>query len=281
MTLKNLLFDQPLISRKDATASDYFEAYLFNLGQEINPLVSTQTGDYTTKGRPIEIIICTNTSAITITLNSPFLDGQEVIIKRQGTGAVSYISADGVDGATSAIPILLQYDSVYVIATDKAGEWSRIQPRINDIYGSMYVVDPGFTVSISVATPVEVADSSSDGFSPGPLNGITFPSGGTEHYLQIATPGVYEVTWDISGSKSAGGSTQMHGGVMINGVAQRDNGEGHRMISASNDTGSMSGGGRYSLPNGNEQISLWVISDLSNDLNIEHANMLVRLVGSV
>ena len=77
------------------------------------------SGDYTTTGD--QIIICANTSSITVTLNPSPQDGEEVHVKRQNTGAV-VISGD-IDGQTSITPVI-RYDSPHLVYTIDADEWS-------------------------------------------------------------------------------------------------------------------------------------------------------------
>jgi len=147
-------------------------------------------------------------------------------------------------------------------------------------YGSMYVAST-LTVPISTANPTEVADSTSDGWTEGLTRGVVFPTGGGEHYMAITLRGVYEISWDLSVYKTAGGSTEVHAGFMVDGTAVRDSGEGHRTIAASNDEGSVSGHALYSLPSGDEEISLWAINDLSNDVIAEHGNLVIRRIGDI
>jgi len=77
------------------------------------------SADYTTTGD--QIIICTNTSSITVTLNPNPADGEEVHIKRQNTGVVTIVG--DIDGQTSITPVL-RYDSPHLVYTIEANEWS-------------------------------------------------------------------------------------------------------------------------------------------------------------
>jgi hypothetical protein len=81
------------------------------------------TANYTTSGQ--EIIICNNTTAITVTMRSSPNDKEEVHIIRK-SGPVNFISSDGVNGSTTAIPILSQNDAPHLIYTSIASEWSII-----------------------------------------------------------------------------------------------------------------------------------------------------------
>ncbi len=89
--------------------------------QVIGKEVISTSSDFTTTGE--QIIICTNTAAITITLNANPGDGEQVHIKRQNTGRVDV--AGEIDGDTIK-SITLRYDSPHLIFTVDAGEWSVI-----------------------------------------------------------------------------------------------------------------------------------------------------------
>ncbi len=83
-------------------------------------VISTST-DFTTTGS--QVIICTNTAPIDITLNLTPDDGEQLHIKRQNVGRVNVIGV--VDGDTRKA-IVLRYDSPHLIYTVDAGEWSII-----------------------------------------------------------------------------------------------------------------------------------------------------------
>ena len=81
------------------------------------------TADYTSIGK--EIIICSNVAAasITVTLRDSPNDKDEVHIVRKD-GPVSFISAAGINGSTTAIPILDAKGAPHLIFTTIAGEYS-------------------------------------------------------------------------------------------------------------------------------------------------------------
>jgi len=81
--------------------------------------VVTTSVDLTTTGS--QVVICTNTSAITITLNANPDDGEQLHIKRQNTGSINVSGA--IDGDTLK-SIAKRYDSPHLIFTIDAGEWS-------------------------------------------------------------------------------------------------------------------------------------------------------------
>lgn len=149
------------------------------------------------------------------------------------------------------------------------------------IGGHMYI--PGVTIGVNItdANPTEVADAADgDGWAAGELNRVTFPTGGDEHYLQITEPGIYRVIWDMSFNMVApGANIEVHGGIMIDGVATRNKGEAHRTIANNTDTGNMGANGRIDCPLGTEQISLWVQNQQNNNnIGIKHGNMDIELV---
>lgn len=148
-----------------------------------------------------------------------------------------------------------------------------------DVFGSMYIPGVDVIVPISTANPTEIKNADGDGWSAGELSSITFPTAGDEHYLAIIQSGKYEITWNLSMHTDTGGPTGAHGGIMIDGVSVRNNGEAHRDIANTNDTGNMAGIGIVDCPNGNEEISLWMINSLSNDLHIVHSTVTVRRIG--
>lgn len=151
------------------------------------------------------------------------------------------------------------------------------------IYGTMFIPGVDIVVDIGGADPCEIFDdgttSADDGWSAGELNEVTFPTGGTEHYLTVPLAGKYEVVWSLSGHTGAGGATGLHAGVMIDNVALRDCGEAHRDVSNSNDDGNMASACIIDCPNGTEEISLWVTVDNSNDFHAEHGTMVIKLIG--
>jgi hypothetical protein len=92
---------------------------LSNLLSEFK-VVSTNV-DYTTTGK--EIVVCTNTSTkITITLRDNPNNKDEVHILK-GTGSVDMISAAGINGSTTIVPIIGAYSSPHLIYVSDAGEY--------------------------------------------------------------------------------------------------------------------------------------------------------------
>lgn len=151
------------------------------------------------------------------------------------------------------------------------------------IFGTMYI--PGVDIIVTgSATPVEVKDDGTtavnDGWAGGDVNQVTFPTtAGSKHYLPVTVAGKYEVIWSMSAHTGSGGATTMHGGIMIDGVAQRNNGEGHRNVSNSNDDGNTGSPGTVDCPNGTEQISLWILSENAADIHVEHGTMTIKQIG--
>jgi hypothetical protein len=154
------------------------------------------------------------------------------------------------------------------------------------VYGHMYVDgDQSIIVALTANTPAEVKDdgttSLDDGWLAGELNEMTFPTGGTEHYITVTIAGKYEVTWDMSFSIASPGATiQMHGGIAIDGTAVRTSGEAHRTIANNTDTGNMGATTIIDCPNGNEELSLWLENTTNNaDATVDHGNLRVVLIG--
>lgn len=85
------------------------------------PEVITANADFTTTGS--QIIICTNTTDITITLNATPDDVEQVHIVRQNTGAVTVSGA--INGDTT-LTIGNRYSSPHLVFTIDADEWNII-----------------------------------------------------------------------------------------------------------------------------------------------------------
>ncbi len=154
-------------------------------------------------------------------------------------------------------------------------------------YSHMYVdgTQP-IRVAMTKDTPTEVKDdgtsSVDDGWLAGDLNLITFPTGGTEHHLTISKAGVYQISWNLSFKMVTGAAnTQIHAGLAIDSTTfRRDKCEGHRTISNNTDTGNMSGSCMVDLPNGNEELSLWMENTTNNnDADISHGSLTIVMVG--
>lgn len=151
------------------------------------------------------------------------------------------------------------------------------------IFGHMDVPAANvITVDTSgTANPVEVADdgtvSANDGWEAGELNGTTFAVSDL-HYIKIGIAGKYRVSWHFSANTAAGGGTGIHGGIMVDDTATRDNGEDHADVANANDHLSIGGIGVVDCPNGNEEISLWISNDAAQKTIIEHGNMYIELI---
>ncbi len=154
-------------------------------------------------------------------------------------------------------------------------------------YGHMYVDGTqAIRVALTLNTPTEIEDdgttSAEDGWLAGDLNLITFPTGGTEHHITITKPGEYSINWNISFKMVTGAAnTQIHGGLTVDSTTFiRDKCEGHRTISNNTDTGNMSGSCLIDLPNGNEELSLWMENTTnSNDADVVHGSLVAFMVG--
>lgn len=154
------------------------------------------------------------------------------------------------------------------------------------VSGHMYIDGTqAIVVAITQNVPAEVEDdgttSAEDGWLAGELNLVTFPTGGTEHYLTVPKAGKYKVIWDMSFSMAAPGATvEIHGGVMLNGTAIRDKGETHRTIPNTTASGNMGAPMVLDAPAGTEQVSLWIMNTTNNnDITAEHGNVYLELIG--
>lgn len=153
-------------------------------------------------------------------------------------------------------------------------------------FGHIYV-DGAQTIIVALSqnTPAEVKDdgttSLDDGWLAGELNGTTFPTGGDEHYISVTKAGRYAVTWDMSFAQVApAAAVEGHGGIAIDGTAKRYSGEAHRTLANGLDTGNMGATAIIDCPNGNEQISLWLMNTTNNgDMEVEHGNINAVLIG--
>ena len=154
-------------------------------------------------------------------------------------------------------------------------------------YGHMYVDGTqAVRVAMTLNTPTEVKDdgttSAGDGWLTGDVHLITFPTGGTEHYLTITKAGVYHITWNLSFKMVTGAAnTQIHAGLVVDSTTFiRNKCEGHRTISNNTDTGNMGGTCMVDLPNGNEELSLWMENTTnSNDADVSHGSLTAVMVG--
>lgn len=151
------------------------------------------------------------------------------------------------------------------------------------ILGHMNIPGVDVTVDTSATVnPVEVADdgtvSAGDGWASTYQNETTFAVANL-HYITVTIAGTYKVPWSFSFRTAAGGGTVMHGGIMVDGVAIRNNGEDHTHTFNANDDVSIGSVGIIDCPNGTEEISLWVANDANQKTIVEHGNMLIEQVG--
>ena len=150
------------------------------------------------------------------------------------------------------------------------------------VLGAMNIPSVDIVVSIADANPTEVFDdgttSLNDGWASTYQNSTVFAVSDL-HYITVTIAGTYKVDWNMSGHIDSGANSSIHGGVMIDGAATRDNGEDHTDVLNANDSKSMSGTAVIDCPNGTEEISLWISNDNSADVHVEHGNMAITQVG--
>ena len=91
----------------------------------VKPFYSRQTAAYTTTGAAaLEIVEVDSSGSVTVSLHKSPKDGQQVIVKRMGSGAVS-VDTEGsetIDGAASK-SISSQYDALRVVYLDASSEY--------------------------------------------------------------------------------------------------------------------------------------------------------------
>ncbi len=79
---------------------------------------------------------------------------------------------------------------------------------------------------------------------------------------------------------SGAANTQIHAGLMVDNVAVRDKCEAHRTISNNTDIGNMAGSCMVDLPNGNEELSLWMENTTNgNDAEVVHGSLVAIQIG--
>lgn len=100
-------------------SAEIYENFIAAMQQSITPIYSV-TSNYTTAGSAI--LICNNTSAITVTLNSAPGDGEKVTVKRRD----ALVTVSGMIDGMSQLIIGGQYESPTLVYTVDAGEWSII-----------------------------------------------------------------------------------------------------------------------------------------------------------
>lgn len=176
-------------------------------------------------------------------------------------------------------------DTNYLV-TNKIGDTWWVGSGTGVPYGHMYVDGTqSIIVALTQNTPAEVKDdgttSVDDGWLAGDLNQMTFPTGGTEHYIAIAKPGVHHITWSLSFHMVTGAAnTQIHGGLAIDGTPIEDKCEVHRTISNATDTGNVASSCLVDLPNGTEQLSIWIKNTTNNnDVEVHHGSLTAVMVG--
>ena len=91
----------------------------------VTPFYSRQTAAYTTTGAAaLEIVEVDSSGSVVVSLHQSPKDGQQVIVKRSGSGAVTVDTqgSETIDGSTSK-SIGSQYDSLRVVFLDAANEY--------------------------------------------------------------------------------------------------------------------------------------------------------------
>jgi hypothetical protein len=141
-------------------------------------------------------------------------------------------------------------------------------------YGNMWNHDVGTAVTPSgIGTPTQIPS----GFTVGKTNLVTFQN---SRELAVAKAGIYGAVWNISFTAGAA-NQEVEGCIMVDAscVSSTDGGSAHRKISTGTDTGNM-GAPTYLDLAADEVVSLAIINETStNTITIEHANLIIWMVG--
>ena len=164
------------------------------------------------------------------------------------------------------------------ITTDGDTFWEGVGTGL--VYGHMAIPGTDIVVSIDDTDPNEVLNASSDGWASIYENETTFAVSDL-HYITVTIAGTYEVPWNMAGHIDFGAQSAIHGGVMIDGVAVRNNGEDHTDVLNQNDSKAIGATATIDCPNGTEEISLWISNSNSADVHIEHGDMVIKLIGGI
>ncbi len=220
-------------------------------------------------------------------------DQQRTFEMGVGVDAADTMSFDGLsnywfDGTIrTTAGAILGNNSTTILTVETNGDTFWTGAGTGLPYGHMYVDGTqAIRVALTLNTPTEVEDdgtaSAEDGWLEGDQNLITFPTGGTQHHITITKAGVYHITWNLSFKMVTGAAnTQIHAGLTIDSTTfRRDRCEAHRTISNNTDTGNMGGTCTIDLPNGNEELSLWMENTTnSNDADVLHGSLTAVMVG--
>ena len=114
----------PKAIRVNAEA-EHLRQFLIDMFSIIKPFYSRQTAAYTTTGEAaLEVVEVDSSSTVVISLHQSPKDGQQIIVKRMGSGAVTVdtAGAETIDGSASK-SLGSQYDALRVIYMDASGEY--------------------------------------------------------------------------------------------------------------------------------------------------------------
>jgi hypothetical protein len=227
-----------------------------------------------------------------VVINEAGLGGTDVDLRVEGFGSANLLQTDGANdriGIKNATPAV----ELDVIGTTRLGDSSTNYLSADGTGDTQWAGSGGLVfghmmasstlVPITVNVIAEAKDAGGDGWFVGELNVVTFPGGGTEHYLVTGVTGKFEVSWDMSIKTTIASGGQIHAGVMLDSTAIRDYGEAQRTIGAANDTGSLSGHTIVdvtSTAGTADEISLWLLNTSNNnDVTIGHGNIVIKQIG--
>ena len=184
------------------------------------------------------------------------------------------------DNVQAVAKVLRKHATSGVLLVQGAGRTNDMPNRVADgdglPYGSMYL-NSTITVTISDNNPTEVNDASSPTFTEGQTHNTVF----NDHFISVDVAGKYKIDWGMSFAMgTVGGNIEIHGGIMVNGTAQDNQGEAHRTITGANQSGDMGSNVILDLA-ADDEVSLYLINATNtNDVNVEHANLTITQVGA-
>ncbi len=284
---------QMIVATDGATNAGKMTFRSFNAGSFVNGLILDKDGN---AAFAANVTVTGNTTLDTSTINDTmsFGDNVNISLGDDGEGTLKSSGTNILlfgDNSTSDL-IINDFQEVRIgdvstyLQIEIDGDAFFVGSGTGWPYGHMYI-DGAQTIIVALTanTPAEVKDdgttSVDDGWLAGDLNLITFPTGGTEHHITITKPGIYHITWNLSFKMVTGAAnTEVHGGLAVNGTALRDRCEAQRTISNNTDTGNMAGSCMIDLPNGTEQLSVWIENSTNNnDADVQHGSLTATQVG--
>lgn len=201
-------------------------------------------------------------------------DGNVLVVdmnnSRVGIGTSTPAQTLDVNGALLVGAGTLNFQS------DSDGDTFWVGEGTGLVFGHMYTNNQPIAVTLTDQnTWYELNGAAA--WTTGELNNTTF----TDPAITVLEPGRYEVIWTLSTdfSSTPGASQQIEYGIMIGGSIQNE-GQAHRTLANSTDTGHCSGVAILDLAD-NAVISLGArnVSSAGKTIHVEHGNMTVKQIG--